>query len=127
MMLKFFCFYKISKSSLFVKLSILFLFQITFFSAQENRKDTLNASFIYIEKNVELFSSDENFTKQLQNASIITEQKLVLCDSLLKVNIISDKEQVGIGARAENEVLAFQNDEFVKQAVAHTEEKVRDF
>lgn len=127
MMLKFFCFYKISKCSLFVKLSILFLFQITFFSAQENRKDTLNASFIYIEKNVELFSSDENFTKQLQNASIITEQKLVLCDSLLKVNIISDKEQVGIGVQAENDVLAFQNDEFVKQAVAHTEEKVRDF
>lgn len=127
MMLKFFCFYKIPKFSLFVKLSILFLFQITFFSAQENRKDTLNASFIYIEKNLEIFSSDENFTMQLQNASIITEQKLTLCESLPKVNIVPNKEQVGIGIKSENEVLAFQNDEAVKQAVAHTEEKVKDF
>lgn len=124
-MLKFFCFYKISKFSLFTKLSILFLFQITFFSAQENRKDTLNASFIYIGKNIEIFSSDVNFTKQLQNAKIITEQKLVICESLPKTNDISKPIQVGIGTI--DKAIAFQNDESVKQTEVQTEKRIKDF
>ncbi|MCD1115978.1 hypothetical protein [Chryseobacterium turcicum] len=120
-MLKFFCFHKISKFHLFLKLSILFLFQITSFSAKENRKDTLNASFIYIEKNIEIFSSDVNFTKQLQNAKVITEQKLVICERLPKTNNISKHIQVGIGI--EDRTRAFQNDESAKQ----TEKRIKDF
>lgn len=127
MMLKFFCFYKISKFPLFVKLSILFLFQITFFSAQEHRKDTLNTSFIYLEKNVEIFSSDENFTKQLQNAHIITGQKIVICEGLPKFNFILTDAQVEIGTESKNDAPAFQNNEVVKQAKLQTEKKIKDF
>lgn len=127
MMLKFFCFHKISKFSLFVKLSIFFLFQIAFFSAQEYIKDTLNVPFIYIEKKVEIFSSNENFAMPLQNGSIVTEQKLVHCESVPKVNIIPISVQVGIGICFSKEVQTFENDEVVKQAAAHTEEKAKDF
>lgn len=124
-MLKFFCFHKISNFHLFLKLSILFLFQITFFSAKENRKDTLNASFIYIEKNIEIFSNDVNFTKQLQNATIITRQKLVICESLPKTNNISQPIQVGIGIKSKT--IAFQNDESVKQTEVQTKKRIKDF
>lgn len=119
-MLTFFCFYKMTKFSVLIKFFILFLFQINFFSAQENRKDSLNDAFIYVEKNVQIFSSDDIFSKQLQNAAISNEQKIKICPSLQKSESLNKSEQVEIEIGFKNKNLVFKDEVVTKQEEKET-------
>lgn len=76
---------------------------------------------------MEIFSSDENFTKQLQNANIINRQKLVICEGPPKFNSVSNDAQVEIGIRSKNDAPAFQNNEVIKQAKQQTKKEIKDF
>lgn len=126
-MLTFFCFYRMTKLTILIKFFILFLFQINFFSAQENRKDSLNDAFIYVEKNVQIFSSDDIFSKQLKNAAISNEQKIKICPSLQKSESLNKSEQVEIETGLKNKNLVFKNEVVTKQEEKETLEKINEF
>lgn len=126
-MLTFFCFYKMTKLTVLIKFFILFLFQINFFSAQENRKDSLNDAFIYVEKNVQIFSSDDIFSKQLQNVAIANDRKIKTCPSLQKSESLNKTEQVEIKTVFKNKKLAFKNEGVTKHEEKETLEKIHEF
>lgn len=126
-MLKFFCCYKISRFTVLLKFFIFFLFQISFFSAQENRKDTLNDTFIYVEKNLQIFSNDDVFSKQLQNAGVVNAQKIQICNSSQASENLNKTAQVEIEVALENQILVFKDGEAVKQEKKDTQKKIQEF
>lgn len=126
-MLTFFCSYKMTKFSLLIKFFILFLFQINFFSAKANRKDSLNDAFIYVDKNVQIFSNDDIFSKQLQNAGIANGQKIKICPSLQKSESLNNTEQVEIETSLKNKNLVFKNEVGAKENEKETLKKIYEF
>jgi uncharacterized protein YfkK (UPF0435 family) len=116
-----------TKLTVLIKFFILFLFQINFFSAQENRKDSLNDALIYVEKNVQIFSSDDIFSKQLQNVAIANDRKIKTCPSLQKSESLNKTEQIEIKTVFKNKKLAFKNEGVTKHEEKETLEKIHEF
>ena len=123
----FFCSYKISNLTVPVTSFLLFFFQFSFLSAQENKKDSLEAPFIYVDQSVQIFSNDELFTKQLLHSGKTVKNEITSTNKILDNKIVNESDKVEIGKVVGSVSPVFENQEITKEGAKIADEKIEEF